>query len=157
LLDALQQAHVHWAELPYRGASGQSRYWACEWGIPVLYEEPLPNEPPPLRAPGQRGRLRSQAVRRHVYCERTIVIRSSSKQSRDEKTRIKRCQNIEVTDVYAGAVGGQGAGKQPIQLGMHLLARLELGPIEAGLDGVQGAQRCRWPDGDELDLEPAGP
>jgi transposase len=86
---------VIWEELPYWGAKGHDRYWATELGILVTYDEVHEDQTPPERQPGQRGRLPEHPVTQHSYWERAVIIRSSNKQSRDEKTRNRRLAKLE--------------------------------------------------------------
>jgi hypothetical protein len=86
---------VTWEELPYRGAKGQDRHWATELSILVAYNEVHEDRAPPEREPGQKGRLPKHPITRHRYWERAVVIRSLSKQGRDDKTRQRRLEKIE--------------------------------------------------------------
>jgi hypothetical protein len=108
ILDELFSASAspRWEEMPYHGAKGDETYWATEMGVPVVWEEELADEPPPVRRPGQRGRVSQRAKRVHCRFERAIVVRSTSKQRRDEKSQAKHMTKIE--DAMDAVVAGLG-------------------------------------------------
>lgn len=76
LLDLVDDAALTLEEVPYRGAKGADLYRVAELGIKVTYEEELTDK-------------------KHVYWQRAIIVESSSKQSRDAKTRIKRLTSLD--------------------------------------------------------------
>lgn len=96
ILNSLEPDKLVWQEVPYQAANAknQSRYWVTELGVKIIYNEELTNEPPPERQPGQRGRLPKHPKQHHVYWERAIIVRSSSKEARDEKSRTKHINKI---------------------------------------------------------------
>lgn len=97
ILNSLEPDKLVWEEVPYQAANpkNQSRYWVTELGVKITYVEELTNEPAPERQPRQRGRLPKHPKQRHDYWERAIIVRSSSKKARDEKSRTKHVTKID--------------------------------------------------------------
>ncbi len=150
ILDAVQGDHVPWEPLAYRGAKGQDRYWTTELGVLVTYEEVLTDQAAPTRQPGQRGRLPQHPKQIHAHWERAVVVRSSSKQRRDEKTRIKQLQKLETA---LNAIQS-GLNRQRLKTQKQVDAKLEnlfSGPYamyrrcaETNLDGPDGEMTFAW-------------
>lgn len=98
ILDALcAHPDTQWVEMPYHSKKGNDTYWATEVGIAITYREVLADQPPPERQPGQKGRLPAHPTIVHTHWVRAIVIRSSTKQTLDAKTRAKQQKKIAET------------------------------------------------------------
>jgi len=155
ILDSVANNPVIWEEQPYHGAKGQDSYWTTELGVRVIYDEILEDEPAPQRQPGQKGRLPKHPIVKHCHWERAVVVRSSNKQARDEKTRLRRLSKIETE---LGKIHG---GLNQRRLKTHVQVHSKLDRLFAGvyaayrscfsieLAGPDGEMTLKWAQDEE--------
>jgi transposase len=87
LLESLDLPNLQWEKASYSGAKDNEIYKTYDTQTTIVYKEETDQQP--SETPKKRGRKPRHAITEHSYSERIVVVYSSSKASRDQKTREK--------------------------------------------------------------------
>lgn len=94
LLKCLDLPNLPWKTASYFGAKGNEIYKTYETETTIVYKQPIDEAEAPSEPPKKRGRKPKQATIECSYTERAVVVYSSSKASKDQKTREKDIAKI---------------------------------------------------------------
>ncbi len=94
LLECLDLPNLPWKTATYSGAKGNGIYKTYETETTIVYKQPIDDAEAPNEPPEKRGKKSKQTTIEYSYNERVVVVYSSSKASKDQKTREKDIAKI---------------------------------------------------------------